>query len=608
MRLNDNNDTLNSSSARIARKRHWRVRWFIVGLILHLLWWDGICKLPPLSAIRPAPRLRWQRLAQRYRQLAHEEGGLLIKIGQFLSLRIDLLPQVVLDELSLLQDQVPAISWAIIRPHIESDLGGSVDQLFAWVSPEAVASASIAQVHTAQLKSGEPVVIKVVRPGVPERFARDLQTFAAQSRMFNLMPAFRRTFDLSKLLAEFTRVTNLELDLAAEGRYAERFAANFADDATIYVPAIYRQYSGAYTLTMENVNYISLRNVAAIQAVGIDRKQVAQRLAESIAKQIFVHHFVHADPHPGNVFVKPLPLPHEGRSNFAPGEPVPFAPNRSFQIAFIDFGMAVEIPPTSQTWLREFIIGLGLRDAHRIILAYQEGGLLQPGVDIDKVEAMTVDLLNGFQDMLVGIAPDPEAEETKIFHEKHSDLMGNNFPFKIPMELLFMYRALGTVSLVVKKLDPNFELSTAVAPMAVQLLFREWQQDTQERIQAVLTLLQLLLTHPVRVDQVLMQAQRAFQAPEPLQQLFIPLRGGLKTRTEMDSKDREALQQLENAIRRLNRTLVTLGIVAVGIVLYLNVPRTEIWTLLENTANRYSIFFMCLSFVLVVWNIVRGGS
>lgn len=593
---------------RTERTRYWRVNWFITMLVLHLLWWDGICKLPPLSMLRPAPIPRWQRLAQRYRRLAHEEGGLLIKVGQFLSLRVDLLPQIVLDELALLQDQVPAATWPIIRRHIEADLGQSVDHLFAWVSPDAVASASIAQVHAAQLKNGERVVIKVIRPGVPERFATDLSAFATQIRLLNFIPLFRRGIDLQKLLAEFTKVTNSELDLVKEGRNAERFATDAANDAHIYIPTIYWQFSGAYTLTMEDVGYISLRNIAAISAVGIDLQQIAQQLAEAIAKQIFVYHFVHADPHPGNIFIRPLPLPHERRTNFVPGELVPYAPSRPFQIAFIDFGMAVAIPQQEQIWLREFIIGLGLRDAHRIIQAYHKGGILRPDADVDKVEAMTADLLNGFQDMLVGIVPDMEADETKLFHSKYSDLAGDNYPFRLPTDLLFMYRALGTVSLVVKRLDPTFELSSAVAPIAVQMLLQEWQQSAQERMHAFTALIESLTTYPLRADQVIIQAQRFFQPLEPFQQLFVPLRDGFKTRTEMAHKDRETLQQLERSVQRLNRTLVTLSIIALGLLIgYLGLQRADAWPLIATIADRYSIFFMVLSFTLLLWNIVRGS-
>lgn len=588
--------------------RYARTSWFLTELLLHLLWWDGICQLPLLTPMRPAPLLRWQKLARRYRTLAHSEGGLLIKVGQFLSLRVDLMPQVVRDELALLQDQVPAEPWTTIRQHIEADLGTPVDEIFAWISPQAVASASVAQVHSAQLNSGERVILKVVRPLVPEQFNLDLKFFALLVHILSLIPVLRRSFNLSQLLTEFTKVSLRELDLAVEGQNAQRFASDFANDPTIYIPQVYWQHSGAYTLTMEDVGYLSLKNMDAIQAAGIDPKAVAQRLAEAIVNQIFVHHFVHADPHPGNLFIKPMLVPQEKRPPFLPGEPIPYAPNRPFQIALIDFGMAIPILPEEREWLREFVIGLGLGDARRIVQAYERGGLLKPEADVAQVEAMTEDLLNGFQEMLVGIMPNPEAEETRLFFAKHGDLMGNSYPFKIPMDLLFMYRALNTMGLVVKRVDPDFDLSATVAPLAVQLLLREWQASVQERMQSFTALAQLLATNPMKVDQVLVHAQRAFQLPESLQQLFVPLQGGLKTQSEMNSKDRQALKRLEGSIRRLNRSLVALGVVILLLLWTIGLQRTDLVALLESGADHYGILAMALSLLWLLWSSVRGGS
>lgn len=575
--------------------RYIRISWFWVRLLLHLLWWDGLCKLPVLNLLRPAPEPRWQRLARRFRMLAHREGGLLIKVGQFLSLRVDLLPQIVCDELALLQDQVPAVPWARIRPHIEADLGMSVAQLFAWITPTAVASASVAQVHTAQLQSGERVVVKVVRPRVPEEFAMDLKFFALQIKLFNLIPMFRRTFTFSQLLQEFTRVTMRELDLVEEGHNAQRFAKNFAGDDQIYVPTIYWHYSGAYTLTMEDVNFLSLKNLAAIEAVGIDTRKIAPLLAEYTVKQIFVFNFVHADPHPGNIFIKPLPLPQEKRADFLPGEIVPYATNRPFQIVFIDFGMAVAIPPAAQAWLREFIIGMGMNDAKRIIRAYERGGLLSPDVDVARVEAMTVDLLDGMQGLLVGIMPDPEDPKTKRFFAKHSDVTGPNFPFRIPMDLLFMYRAMSTMGYVVTRIDPQYDLTTAVAPVALRFLMEEWQNDIQERIQAFSVLGRLLTTYPIKVDQILLQAQRTFQLPETLQQLFIPsLQPRDRAYAEMNSHDRQTLQQLERSVRYLHYSVVIMSAITITLMmmaLFFIISAQQMnWSAVLETALQYVRF------------------
>lgn len=587
-------------------QRHLCIGWFLFILGLHLLWWDAVCTLPPARWLRPEPFARWQRLAQRYCALARQQGGLLVKVGQFLSLRHDLLPAVVTQELATLQDRMHPAPFALIRQAIESDLARPLPDLFKSFTPEPVASASVAQVHLAQLYSGEQVVVKILRPGTPEQFAMDLTTFAWLVGALNLIPWLRRRFNLTQLLAEFTWVTRNELDLQQEGRNAERFAQALRDNADVHIPKVYWSHSGARTLTMEDVGYLKLSDVAAIEAAGINIKQVADRLAQVILRQIFVLHFVHADPHPGNVYIKPLPHPLEGKQTFRPGEAVPYRRERQFQLVLIDFGMAVEIPPKERAWLRDFVIGLGLRDERRIVQAYSKGGILRPGVNVERVEAYTAALLDGFQDMLVGLLPDPDDPKTQRFLQKYGDLMFKEYPFQIPMNLLFMYRALGTVGGVVKRLDPTFDLSSAAAPFAIQLFVEEWQQDLQSRWDAVGTMGHLLVTSPMRLDQLFLQAQKAFQMPELVnQQLMRPLRS-LTVKTELTPTDRDTFQTLSGSVRRLNRSLALMGALVVALFWYVVLQRTELVAILIQQAEHFGGPALALSFTLVWWNWLRG--
>src|SRR5262249_13672068 len=147
-------------------------------------------------------------------------------------------------------------------------------------------------------------------------------------------------------------------------------------------------YSAARLLTMENVSYIKIGDLQGIEAAGISRPEVARKFYNVFMEQCFVTNFVHADPHPGNVFVKPLPLPGEART-FRPGEAVPYKAGRPFQLAFVDFGMMAVIPERLRAALREYAIGIGTRDAHRVVKAYADAGVLLPGADLARLEEAT---------------------------------------------------------------------------------------------------------------------------------------------------------------------------------------------------------------------------
>ncbi|HWE63092.1 MAG TPA: AarF/UbiB family protein, partial [Chloroflexota bacterium] len=375
------------------------MRGFVVSGALQVVWWDVILNRPLLRAFRTPPLARWQALARRYRSLALESGGLLIKLGQFLSIRSDIMPAEVAEILAGLQDSVPPEQFDDMVRTVERDLGQPLSCIFPSFVPAPLGAASLAQTHRARLPSGEDVVVKVLRWGIEEKVEADLAALALAVRWLKRNRQVARRVDLNLLLAEFATVTRNELDLRLEGRNAEQFARDFATDTQVYVPRIYWEYSTTHVLTMENVGYIRMGDNAAIDATGVSRAQVAKKLYELYMRQIFVTNFIHADPHPGNLFVKPLPHPDEVRSGVTtllPGASLTYKPQRPFQIAFVDFGMIAVVPPRLRDGLREFAIGIGTRDAHRIVQSYARGGLLRPGADLQRLEEWHEALLDRF--------------------------------------------------------------------------------------------------------------------------------------------------------------------------------------------------------------------
>jgi predicted unusual protein kinase regulating ubiquinone biosynthesis (AarF/ABC1/UbiB family) len=536
------------------------MRRFVTRTFLQALWWDVLLALPGLSRFRRPAAERYQRIARRYRALAVEMGGVLIKLGQFLSTRVDVLPAAVIGELAGLQDEVPPHPFPPIVRQIEEDFGRPLAEVFPGFEAEPVGAASLAQVHRARLPSGERVVVKVLRPGIEVLVETDLAATALAIRLLKLWRRLRRRVDLDRLNQEFRTVTRRELDLQAEGKNAERFAGDFADDRRVYVPRVHWEQSAGRTLTLEDVGYLKITGIAALEEAGIDRSQVARHLYQVYMRQIFVHHFVHADPHPGNLFVKPLPL--AGETPFAPGDPVPppapGAGPRPFQLVFVDFGMMAEVPKRLRAALREYLIGLGTRDAARVVRSYVEAGVLLPGADLRRLEQMHAALFDRFWGVRIGDLRDVALAEAAGLLVEYRDLL-YEAPFQVQVELLFVGRAVGLLSGLSTQLDPAFDPWAETLPFAEQLAaeqlrrgWRDWRKTLSELgVQG-----EALLGLPRRVDSLLTRAEQ----------------GGLEVQTTLSAETRRTVERLERAVRRLGWTLAAGGLLVAGAVLRAAAP------------------------------------
>jgi predicted unusual protein kinase regulating ubiquinone biosynthesis (AarF/ABC1/UbiB family) len=535
-----------AGDSRIDSKRYRRVRNFFVRAALHIAWWDILLNRPGLRRFRTPHLPRWQRLAGEFRALAVEMGGVLIKLGQFLSTRADILPPEITGELAGLQDEVPPVPVREVVAQIAADFGQPVEELFAWFSTEAIGSASLAQVHKARLVSGEQVAVKVLRPNILVLVETDLKIIRRFLRRLNYYRPIRRYADLNRLAHEFTAVTSRELDLSAEALNAQRFAADFSRDAQVYVPKIYWEYVAAHTLTMEDVGYLKIDDLPALEAAGIDRQRVAEKLFELYMEQLLVTHFVHADPHAGNLFVRPLPHPDEPAAReFLPGEAVPFHPNRPFQIAFIDFGMAVTIPKRLRGALRDYVIGVGTQDAHLILESYLDSGVLLYDADLNQVEQMTEELLEKFSGSFLGQMKGIDLDEYAEFYEGYKALLYSS-PFQFQAELLFVMRALGILSGITAVVSPAFNPMDKVSPFAARLMGEELQPSLEK----VLKTLPRLLKLPSGIEDVLMRARR----------------GQLSFQTELTAGSRETIGRLRDSVNRLALVVGAVGLFVAGAV------------------------------------------
>jgi len=243
--------------------------------------------------------------AERVRMAIEELGPTFVKMGQILSTRPDLLPAEFIRELEKLQDEVPPFDFSDVQKTVESELGLPLHEVFPHFDDQPLAAASIGQVHRGRLVGGEEVVVKVQRPGIRKTVEVDLEIML---HLADLMESHLEGWDVhrpSNVVREFARTLEKEMDYTIEASHIERFARQFGDEPTVHVPEVYRQMTTARVLTMEYVSGVKASEMSRLETEGLDPREIARRGGDLIMKQVFVHGFFHADPHPGNILILP---------------------------------------------------------------------------------------------------------------------------------------------------------------------------------------------------------------------------------------------------------------------------------------------------------------
>ena len=369
-----------------------------------------------------------------------ELGPTFIKLGQLFSTRADLFPVEYVEELSKLQDKVPAFSYEQSQEIIEQDFGKTVDQLFRSFDPIPLAAASLGQVHKAQLRSGTEIVVKVQRPGLKKLFEIDLAILKGIARYFQNHPTWGRGRDWLGIYDECCRILWLEIDYLNEGRNADTFRRNFRSCDWVRVPRVHWQYSSPRVLTLEYVPGIKISNYEALEASGLDRRKLANMGAEAYLLQLLNDGFFHADPHPGNIAVSP-----EG------------------QLIFYDFGMMGQITSNLREKLMQTLFGIAQKDADRVVKSLIDLGALTPTGDMGAVRRSIQYMLDHFMDK-----PFEEQSVAAISDDLYE--IAYDQPFRFPATFTFVMRAFSTLEGVGKGLDPEFNFMEVAQPFAMQLM------------------------------------------------------------------------------------------------------------------------------------------
>lgn len=487
--------------------RYRRILWFFAGLLLKLLWWEIF--LPRIGLRSLALRTRKARLhraATAFRGLAIQMGGVMIKVGQFLSSRLDVLPREFTDELSGLQDEVSAETFADIRKVIEADFNAPLEELFVDFHPEALASASIGQVHLAKLVSapGEApvsIVVKVQRPNIEAIVAVDLAALRIVSRWVNLYPPVRHRVNMPSLMEEFSASLYAEIDYLLEGRNAETFSTNFKGHAGVYVPTVYWSHTTRRVLTLEHVQAIKITDYAAIEAAGINLTAVAERLFNTYFQQIFEDRFFHADPHPGNLFVLPTPTT---------------ADPAAWHLVFVDFGMVGRLTEKLLSGLREVLIAVGTQDSFRLIRAYQKLEILLPGADTELLQNASTAAFSRFWGRTTPELASMGREEITQFIHEFSDIL-YNMPFQMPENFILLGRCVSILSGICSGLDKEFNIWKQVVPYARKLIDNQSSGGLNLILKEIGDIARVTLSLPRRTDELinrLEQGKLSIQNPD----------------------------------------------------------------------------------------------
>ncbi len=567
----DNNSTTSNPPAaayRLSRVRYLRIVAFFGWLAFQMVVLYVV--LQPLvgrAALRRGEERRFQRWARGFRVLAADLGGVMIKLGQFISSRIDVLPPSIIDELSGLQDEVPSVPFAAMEPTLRAELGPAWRERFAWLDEETIAAASLGQAYRARLPGdpGARVIVKVQRPGIADVVYTDLTALEVVARLAMRFRFIARRANVPLLLEEFARVLWEELDYTKEAANAERFAALFKDDPGIYIPAVHRETSTVRVLTLEDVTAIKLNDYAAIEAAGIDRARVAQRLLDTYLTMVFIHRFFHADPHPGNIFV--YPLPEDAAPALRDG-------TRPFYLVFVDFGMTGQLTPELEAGLREALIALITRDSRRLLRSYQQLGVLLPGADLERLEEASEAVFDRVWGLSIAEIVSLDARVVTDIGRQFSDLLFS-MPFQVPQDFVYLARAVGILSGMCTGLDPAFDPWVSIQPFVRRMLAEDGTAPGRKRWTDLLTLdmLRALLT-PETVDLALTAGretlQRAVGLPGRVDAVLARVeRGELTVQVTPDTEYRTQLAGLQAAANRLTAGLIAGSLTIAGTLLYL---------------------------------------
>jgi ubiquinone biosynthesis protein len=382
----------------------------------------------------------------RIRLALEELGPVFVKFGQAVSTRRDLLPSDIADELARLQDRVPPFPGATAREIVELALGRPVGDAFSAFDETPLAAASIAQVHVALLPDGREVVVKVLRPGMREIIARDLEVLRTLAGLAQRYWRESRRLRPLEVVDEYEKTILDELDLMREAANAAQLKRNFTGSPLLYVPEVYWDYCRVNVMVMERIHGVPISDMARLRAAGTDFKKLAENGVQIFFTQVFHHNFFHADMHPGNIFVL--------IDN-------PAAP----RYAAVDFGIVGSLDPSDQQYLARNFLAVFDRDYRKVATLHLESGWVPRGTRVDEMESAVRTVCEPIfdrplKDISFGVIL------LRLFE------ISRRFNMTVQPQLILLQKTLLNVEGLGRELYPELDIWNTASP-----ILREWMRE-----------------------------------------------------------------------------------------------------------------------------------
>lgn len=502
-------------------------------------------------------------IGKRLRETLQSLGPTFIKLGQIASSRRDIVPKEIAKELEKLQDDVNPFPYEQVKSLVEQELAHSIADLFQHFDKEPLATASIGQVHIAQLFDGKEVAVKVQRPDIEPIIETDLEILLSLAQFLENRSVWARTYRVKNIIIEFSNSLRNELNYIIEGQHAERIAAQFVDHDHIYIPKIFWKRTTNKVLTMERMEGIKINQIDELKAKGYNLSKLARELTDAMFKQVLTYGFFHGDPHAGNLFILPNQV-----------------------IAFIDFGMVGKLSNDLKYHFASLLISLEQGDTRGIIKTFSKMDILDDDTNIEE------------------LSRDIETLQTKYYQLSFNHIslgkilleiftIAFEYRIKIPSDITILAKVILSLESIVGKLDPTFSIMKAVEPYGKKLL-RERYHPKHILKEAVQDMVE--------------NAEILSDLPKDIKDVTSTIKKGKFTLDIQISELKSLLRRFDKISNRLSFSIILLAfsILMAGLIIGSSIShqRTLIWNL---PVIEIGSVIATLMFLFMIYSILKSG-